>query len=147
MTEPLGLCYPRPTQTSRRVRRSHRRRLARSDQSMSRHDPPLPEYASSGVGEVPIETAAKPIERQRQYWLACDGAPDQAARWTAAKKPLSEGWWFVGGGAPGSLLASLFGVEFVALAAFGGDAVAAVLIAGLLAARHHHRPIRLRCLQ
>jgi hypothetical protein len=38
-------------------------------------------------------------------------------------------------------LAFLFGDEFGALAAFGIDAVAAVLVAGLLAAQHHHRPV------
>jgi len=39
-------------------------------------------------------------------------------------------------------LSFFFGDEFGALAAFGVDAVAAVLLAGLFAARHHCRPIR-----
>lgn len=36
-----------------------------------------------------------------------------------------------------------FGVEFQALAAFGVDAVAAILGAGLLAPRHHYRAVSL----
>src|SRR6185312_8074060 len=40
---------------------------------------------------------------------------------------LLEGWWFVGGGEPGLTLPLLLGDEFGSLAAFFGDAVAAVL--------------------
>ena len=46
-------------------------------------------------------------------------------------------WGFVVGGEPGLALSFFFGDEFGAFAAFGVDAVAAVLLAGLLAARHH----------
>ena len=43
-------------------------------------------------------------------------------------------------------LAFLFGDELGAFAAFVGDAVAAVLVAGLFAARHHCRAVGARCL-
>jgi predicted lipid-binding transport protein (Tim44 family) len=52
----------------------------------------------------------------------------------------SEWWWFVGGGEPGLALAFFFGDEFGSLAAFGVDAVAAVLLAGLFAARPSINP-------
>ena len=49
----------------------------------------------------------------------------------------SERWWFVVGGEPGLALSFFFGDQFGSFPSFGGDAVAAVLFAGLLAARHH----------
>jgi hypothetical protein len=45
------------------------------------------------------------------------------------------------GGEPGLALSFFFGDEFGALAAFLGDAVAPILLAGLLAARHHHTAV------
>ena len=44
-----------------------------------------------------------------------------------------ERWRFVVGGEPGLALAFFFGDEFGAFAAFGVDAVAAVVVAGLFA--------------
>lgn len=45
------------------------------------------------------------------------------------------------GGQPGLALSFFFGDEFGSLAAFFDDAVAAVLLAGLFALRHHQRPV------
>ena len=54
----------------------------------------------------------------------------------------SEWWWLVVGGEPGFALSFLFGDEFGSLSPFLVDAVAAVLLAGLLAARHHRIAVR-----
>ena len=55
--------------------------------------------------------------------------------------PRSEGWGFVVGGEPGLAFLFFLGDEFGAFAAFGVDAVTAVLVAGLLAPRHHCRTV------
>jgi hypothetical protein len=59
----------------------------------------------------------------------------------------SERWWFVVGGQPGLALPFFFGDEFGPFAAFGIDAVAAILLAGLPAARHHCAAVGVRRLQ
>ena len=74
---------------------------------------------------------------------AVRGVPPQCACVDSAPHAMesaaSEGWWFVVGGEPGLALSFFFGDEFGSLASFGVDAVAAVLFAGLFAARHHRR--------
>ena len=55
----------------------------------------------------------------------------------------SDGWGFVVGGEPGLALSLFFGDQFGSSATFLDDPVAAVLLAGLFAARHHQRPVGL----